>query len=391
MKAQRESMSISGNMKRGAHMRMKNGTFFTSATPYGYKLDGRTLEIVPEEAKVVKRIYSDYLSGKGFTDIADTLNKEGVPPRAGHTKWRIKTTQYILTNVSYIGDMLWQKKYTTDTLPLRQVINRGEKKQYYVQNDHEPIISREEFEKVQTLIAERGEQFRSGEASERLLAKKVLCGECGSTFRYKAVNGVAYWMCRTRDSGKDRCPVAQLPESEILSAYRRMADKLRAYGEYVLDPMTEQLEAVAERRERSNTQLSEINREIADVAGQIHTLNSLNAKGALGASGESAPALFISKSNELNKRLQTLRRTKIRLLDEDGQSSKIQAVADLIDALKSDIDYDELFSEIVERVIVNADDTLRFRLRCGLELTETVERAVRYGGLAKENAVRLFG
>jgi hypothetical protein len=49
---------------------------------------------------------------------------------------------------------------------------------------------------------------------------------------------------------------------------------------------------------------------------------------------------------------------------------------------------DELFAEIVGTITVNADDTLIFKLKCGLELMETIERAVRFGGVAAQDALR---
>jgi DNA invertase Pin-like site-specific DNA recombinase len=385
MKAQRESLSLSGNLKRGNRMRMKNGTYVNRSTPYGYALHNKKLEIVPEEAEIVRRIFAGYLSGSGYAAIAESLNNDGIPRRMKNVPWYANAVQYTLTNVTYIGDTLWQKTYATDTLPIKQLRNRGAKSQFYVSNDHEAIISREDFERVQTLIAERRAKHYSGETSEHLLSKKIYCGECGSVFRRKEINGKVYWTCRAHDRDKALCPVTQIPESEILAAFKRVTDKLREYSEYVLSPLSEQLEAVAERKQRSNIKLSEINKELADLAGQVHSLNRLNAKGIM------EPTLLVEKSNELNSKQTTLRRTKSQLLAEANQDSKPQAVADLIDALTSGCDETGLFGEIVERVIVSSGNDIQFRLRCGLALTEEIERGMRFGGLAENNAIRLYG
>jgi DNA invertase Pin-like site-specific DNA recombinase len=79
MKAQRESLSLSGNLRRGSRMRMKNGTFVTPTPPYGYELRDKTLAVAPEKADVVKRIFADYLSGLGIEEIVKALNAENVP------------------------------------------------------------------------------------------------------------------------------------------------------------------------------------------------------------------------------------------------------------------------------------------------------------------------
>jgi DNA invertase Pin-like site-specific DNA recombinase len=391
LKAQRESLSISGNMKRGNQMRMKNGTFITPTAPYGYRLNNKALVIQSDEAAVVHRIFADYLSGEGMTAIAAALNRDGVPCHKKQASWHSAAVRYILTNVAYTGDALWQKTYATDTLPIKQAKNKGELPQYYVTNDHAPIISREDFERVQDLLKQRGEQFGgdgavvNGERSERALSRKICCGECGGTFRYKAINGTDYWTCRRHDSGKSLCPVTQVPEREILSAFTRLSDKLREYADYVIAPMIEQLESVAERRQRGNTKLAEINRDLAELMGQLHALNRLKSKGITDA------ALFAEKSNEMNKKLTAARHAKARLLAEDGQSDKARSVYDLLDALNSDVSETELFGEIIERVTVGADDTLTFKLKCGLELTESFERAVRFRGVAAQDSVRLCG
>lgn len=76
----------------------------------------------------------------GKKAIADMLNETNAPKRFGYTTWRINTVGYILTNERYIGDALFQKNYTTDTLPFVSKPNRGEKAQYYVENMNPPII-----------------------------------------------------------------------------------------------------------------------------------------------------------------------------------------------------------------------------------------------------------
>jgi hypothetical protein len=164
--------------------------------------------------------------------------------------------------------------------------------------------------------------------------------------------------------------VKAVPEDALLAALRRMTDKLREYADEVLVPMTEQLEAVAERKQRSDTRLSDVNRELSDTANRLHALNKLNSGGTLDA------ALFTEKSNELNRKIAALRQTKSRLLAESGQSDTLEQIAELIETLNSGSDAAELFALSVERLTVFADDTVKIRLKCGLELCEALEKAV---------------
>ena len=133
--AQEESISISKNMRKGAVMRMKNGTFRLSQAPYGYYLDEKGILIIQqEESKIVQRIFGNFLSGMGIQEIAAELQKEHIPKLNGEPIWSYTGILYILTNERYIGDELFQKRYTTDTLPFQKKINRGQKKQYYAED-----------------------------------------------------------------------------------------------------------------------------------------------------------------------------------------------------------------------------------------------------------------
>lgn len=85
--AQMESTNHSSNMRFSVRMRMEKGLFVPSSVPYGYRLAGRDLEIIPEEAEVVRRIFSAYLSGQGKDDIARELNQIGVDRGRNREKW----------------------------------------------------------------------------------------------------------------------------------------------------------------------------------------------------------------------------------------------------------------------------------------------------------------
>jgi DNA invertase Pin-like site-specific DNA recombinase len=379
-KAQRESMSIAGNLRRGVRMRMKAGDFLPPSAPYGYRLNtkARMLEVNSAQADVVKRIYAAYLAGQSIQDIADTLNRDKIP-RECRTKrlddkpgkWFPSTIQYILTNISYTGDMIWQKYYTTDTIPFKNVRNNGEKSRYHVQHSHPPIVSHEDFENVQRLMAERREQFCSGtQVVDAVLAKKVYC-ECGSLCRRKVNRGNTYRTCRTHDiKGKHDCPVRQVPETEILAAFARMWDKLKQHKEEILNPLSEHLKLITERKYRSDATVAEINKELIALIEQVHVLEKLKGKGYL------EPALYISGHDELDRKIKALRRNKEKLM-EDTYAGDALSVDDVIIVLETDAPDDEGFMEIVERVTIIAEDKIRIRLRCGLEITEPIERAVR--------------
>lgn len=67
----------------------------------------------------------------------------------GKDVWSTSTIDRILSNEKYIGDVLMQKSFTEDFLTGKRKKNEGELAMYFIKNDHEAIISREDFEKVQ--------------------------------------------------------------------------------------------------------------------------------------------------------------------------------------------------------------------------------------------------
>lgn len=206
--AQMESTNHSSNMRFSVRMRMEKGLFVPSSVPYGYRLAGRDLEIIPEEAEVVRRIFSAYLSGQGKDDIARELNQLGVDRGRNREKWHPSTVAYILTNISYTGDMIWQKSCATDTIPFRQVRNLGQKPRYFVEHSHPAIVSCADFQRVQELMSSRKGQFHGTHRISKgsRYDKHIYCGGCGSLCRKKITGGKTYWVCRRHDGNKADCP-----------------------------------------------------------------------------------------------------------------------------------------------------------------------------------------
>ena len=155
--AQEESRSISENVTWGQRKRFADGKV---SLPYkqflGYRKgeDGFP-EVVPEEAVIVRRIYTRFMAGLTPGAIARELTADGIPTPAGKQRWQTSTVESILQNEKYKGAALLQKCFTVDFLTKKKKINEGEVPQYYVEHSHEPIITPEEFDKVQAEFERR--------------------------------------------------------------------------------------------------------------------------------------------------------------------------------------------------------------------------------------------
>ena len=189
--AQQESQSLSQNVKLGLQFRYQNGQVQVNHNHFlGYTKDADgNLIIEPEQAEVIKRIYREYLEGYSMDRIAKGLEADGILTGAGKTKWWTSTINKILRNEKYIGDALLQKTYTTDFLNKTRVKNNGIVPQYYVEGNHEAIIPKDIFLRVQEELVRRRVVKTSANGKKRsyscnhCFAQIVICGECGEMFR----------------------------------------------------------------------------------------------------------------------------------------------------------------------------------------------------------------
>lgn len=133
--AQEESLSVSENCKWRIRRDFAAGEG-NSFDMYGYKIRGGEYEIVPEEADVVRQIYSWYLDGVGTGRIAIELNLKQIQPCRG-TAWNRTTIMSVLRNEKYTGNILLQKTFISDHLTKAKRKNMGELPQYYVEGSHE--------------------------------------------------------------------------------------------------------------------------------------------------------------------------------------------------------------------------------------------------------------
>jgi len=151
--AQKESERTSARINWATQNNMRNGVLHYSPSLYGYKRikDGRSVEIVANEAKVVRRIFHDYaILGKTASAIAQELNKDGLTTRL-RKRWSSSAVNRILDNEKYVGDFLCQKTFTEDYLSKEVKVNNGERAQYLYKNAHIPIIDRETYNLARAL------------------------------------------------------------------------------------------------------------------------------------------------------------------------------------------------------------------------------------------------
>lgn len=216
--AQAESLSCSDNCKWRIRKGFEVGRA-NSCTMLGYRLVDGAFILVPEEAKIVRQIFDLYLSGLGTQKICKILNEEGVSTRLG-CEWHPSAIRTILENEKYAGDLLLQKTFRLDHLSKKQVDNTGQLPQFYVEDDHEAIISRADFSAVQAELARRKSAHTGERGAPSVFTGLIHCSGCGKNYRRKTTASGVVWCCSTYNTrGKRYCSTSKaIPEGTLKAA-----------------------------------------------------------------------------------------------------------------------------------------------------------------------------
>ena len=231
--AQSESESMSKNITWAYRKRFEDGKVlmqYKSMLGYRKGADGEP-EIVPEEAKIVTRIFDMFLSGQTVRAISEQLRSEKIHIPGKNFSFSHVMVYNILRNEKYCGDSILQKTITVDCISKTRRDNMGEAPMYYVQNSHPAIISRETYHMTQAEIArrktlapasEKKAVTVAGKYSKYALSEVLVCGECGSRYRrvtWTSGGKRAVWRCSNRlENGKKYCKMSLTVKEESLHA-----------------------------------------------------------------------------------------------------------------------------------------------------------------------------
>jgi len=251
--AQEEVRSLSDNVKWGTRKRFEKGIPNGKFQIYGYRWDGDHLVVEPEEAKIVKLIYNNYLSGLSAETTEKQLAEMGVKSYKGQHLGNTSIRQ-ILGNITYTGNLLFQKEYVVDPISKKSKINRGELPQYWVEDTHEAIIPMETYQAVQAEKARRRElgALANWSINTTCFTSKIKCGCCGKSYQRSNRKGrkdpnanYTIWICGTRrKSGNAHCRNKDIPEAMLKQACATVLG-LDEFDESVFSERIERIEVPA--------------------------------------------------------------------------------------------------------------------------------------------------
>ena len=199
--AQEESRRISERVKWGQKRQMEQGVVF-GRSMLGYDVRSGKMTVNEEGAKAVRLIFHKFVTeGKGTHVIARELLEEGIHPMRVK-EWSNTVILRIIRNEKYCGDLVQKKTYTPDFLSHEKKYNQGQEEFVIIKDHHEPIISRELFDKANRILDAKSlsQEGKAKHSNRYLFSGKIKCGCCGSSYvaRYKTrQNGSRYqaWRC----------------------------------------------------------------------------------------------------------------------------------------------------------------------------------------------------
>lgn len=370
--AQEESRSISENVTWGQRKRFADGKV---SLPYkqflGYRKgeDGFP-EVVPEEAIIVRRIYTRFMAGLTPGAIAKELTAGGIPTPAGKQRWPTSTVESILQNEKYKGAALLQKCFTVDFLTKKKKVNEGEVPQYYVEHSHEPIITPEEFDKVQAEF-ERRKRISRQYSGKSIFSSRIVCGDCGSYFGSKVWNSTSkyrrvIWQCNGKFKGEHKCEMPHFDENTIKAGFVSAVNAVIDSKDRILED--------CRLIQSTLTDCTGIDAEIESLLEEIDVVTELT-KRCITENSQTAQNQeeytvryngFVERYEKAKVQLEQLRTTKAA---REAQADAIGAFMFEMQELDVLTEFDEkLWLTIIDTVTVHADGRMTFKFQGGTEI-----------------------
>ena len=321
------SRDLSRKVRSAKKFRAQRGDFLSPFAPYGYvkdPADKARLVIDPDAAETVRRIFLMTANGQKKEQLARQLNAEGVPTpmlykrAAGCTRtkwnnlfeenfWTGSLIYGILRDERYVGRIVYGK-HTRDRIGHAHVVRVDREDWIVVENTHEGIVTREEFDRAQAAI--RASERGAVRNQNHPLQKKIRCGTCGYAMS-RVQEPAPYFVCRTSRMNtaytcRDRIPEADILETvtEGLHVQALMAVELsRLWAEQRqgrkkdITAARKNLAGLRERHQRLSQQVNDLYESFA--LGEISKAEYLTAKAAAAQQRDNTAARISELEAEL--------------------------------------------------------------------------------------------
>ncbi len=381
--AQAESESISKNVSWGVRQSFKNGKVpIKYSTLLGYRKGKNDLpEIIPDEAEIVKEIFRSYLDGMSLKQIADSLNSRGIKTKHKNTTWKPEVVKGILKNEKYSGDAILQKTYVTDCITKKTRKNNGELPMYIVKNHHDPIISRNDFNRVQEEMARRSAKLNIAEkltkteqgkySAKYALSELLICGECGTHYRRVTWTAKGFkeikWRCINRiQYGKKECHNSPtIDEQPLQKAIVNAINEFCEVKDDVVKVLRESVDEVLDPNLNGSVQAAQ--QRIDELA---HNIDGLIKLATVPESAAAAMTDIEKFSEEMKTLREFIETEKAKQAAKQHSSDELDVVLERLEKTKFTMtEYDDVVvRQLIEKVTVMDKKTITVAFKGGFEI-----------------------
>ena len=387
--AQAESESISKNVSWGVEKGFRDGRVrYNYKSWLGYRKgdDGKP-EIIPEEAEIVRDIFSMFLDGMSIESIGKTLESRKIHTKLGSESWSKSVIKSILENEKYAGDALLQKTYTIDCISHKAVKNNGERAKYLVTDAHTAIIDRDTFNRTQQELARRSSKCKKSDkavteqgkySSKYALTEIMVCGECGSAYKRVTWNvhgkKKIVWRCISRlDHGSKFCHNSpSIHEDKLHRAILRATNDYFECSEDILGILRENIESVISGCD--STELHQAEQRLREIDKARNDFISLIAAGTVDE--DSLDAEF----QKMYEEEQTLNEKILELRAKDSANADQKEIIDraietIAEAPTKLTEFDDvIIRKLIECVKVISKTEVKIIFKGGYEVSAEIEK-----------------
>lgn len=387
--AQNESKKTSQRVKAGQKISFENGVFYGTGNILGYDKVGKDMIINPEQGDIVKFIFDSYLHGNGTTTIKYDLERKGFLTATGKKTWSAGTITRILQNPFYCGTIIYRKCYVADYLEQKARKNNGEVEQVIIEGRHEPLISKEDFEKVQSIISKHSKYITNkrkcghGKATS-VWSKKLVC-KCGSTFNrriyHRNVDSTTYcYQCYNQKNtgfanvrkrqGVDlegACGIPSVQEWKLTLIANNLFSRLCNDKERIIKIANKLIETnIVEEQKEDNGEVEIIDKKIETHKFKLSKLLDLFLADTI------TKEEYTHKKKEVEDNIAILNKRKEDIIisndkPENNINNKISELKKLINNILYDSNSnisDKMIDGLINKVEVD-DDKFTIKLNCG--------------------------
>ena len=365
--AQEESRKTSERVKWGQKRQMEQGVVF-GRSMLGYDVKDGKMTINEDGAKIVRLIFHKFVDeGKGTHVIARELREEGIEPMRVK-EWQNTVILRVIRNEKYCGDLVQKKTYTPDFLSHEKKYNRGQEEFVILKDHHEPIISRELFDKANRILDAKSlsQEGKAKHSNRYPFSGKIKCGRCGASYvaRYKTrKDGSRYkaWRCyeaanhgrpHTDKAGNQvGCSGESIRNEDAIYLLYLVCRELKINRQKVVDNLTRTIDAVM-RIDLTGTSTSALSEKIEEAKKKRTGLIDLYTSGDIDKTEFTAlRAKYDEDIEKLKSMAEGIEQQQTMILK---QRELMADIKNAIDELINGIQYeDEYYTQILDKMVIN--------------------------------------